>query len=417
MAICAATRASALPYTTNTQKRLNAKRHGIAIGGDAPDKVAFRDCDNDAVLIEGAYFLAALFQCQLTIAIWHPHMIDRLSFCPMTGEPMFSAVPRFAKIAAIVVLAAASSFASFSDADARRAGSSGFGSRGTRTFDTPAITRTAPTQAAPIDRTMTPQTQTATQPPINAQPRPGLFGGFGGSMIGGLIAGGLLGMLIGHGFGGGFGFLGMLLQIGLIIAAISFAMRFFANRQRTNYAASAPGTSYNTNSMNASQRPSFSIPPIGGSAANAKPAARQANDEIGLKQPDLERFEQLLTKIQTAYGSEDYATLRQLSTPEAMSYLAEELGENATNGVRNSVSDVRLLQGDIAEAWREDSAEYATLAMRYSSIDAMVDRTTGKLVDGDDRNPSETTEIWTFVRRPGSDWKLSAIQGTGPHGA
>jgi predicted lipid-binding transport protein (Tim44 family) len=47
----------------------------------------------------------------------------------------------------------------------------------------------------------------------------------------------------------------------------------------------------------------------------------------------------------------------------------------------------------------------------------MVDRTTGKLVDGDDRNPSETTEIWTFVRRPGSDWKLSAIQGTGPHGA
>jgi predicted lipid-binding transport protein (Tim44 family) len=75
------------------------------------------------------------------------------------------------------------------------------------------------------------------------------------------------------------------------------------------------------------------------------------------------------------------------------------------------------LQGDIAEAWREDSAEYATLAMRYSSIDAMVDRTTGKLVDGDDRNPSETTEIWTFVRRPGSDWNLSAIQGTGPHGA
>ncbi len=134
-----------------------------------------------------------------------------------------------------------------------------------------------------------------------------------------------------------------------------------------------------------------------------------------MQQADLDRFEHLLTEIQSAYGKEDYATLRRLTTPEAMSYLAEELGENATSGVRNSVSDVRLLQGDIAEAWREDNAEYATLAMRYSSIDAMVDRATGKLVDGDDRNPSETTELWTFVRKPGSDWMLSAIQGTEPH--
>jgi predicted lipid-binding transport protein (Tim44 family) len=100
-----------------------------------------------------------------------------------------------------------------------------------------------------------------------------------------------------------------------------------------------------------------------------------------------------------------------------MSYLAEELGENATKGVRNSVTNVRLLQGDISEAWREGNAEYATLAMRYSSVDALLDRTTGRLVDGDDRNASETTEVWTFVRQPGSDWKLSAIQGAELHHA
>jgi len=330
---------------------------------------------------------------------------------------MLSAVPRFAKIAAIVALATVTILATFVDADARRSGSSGFGSRGTRTFDAPAITRTAPTQAAPIDRTMTtrPPQQTGTQPPIGAPQRPGFFGGFGGSMIGGLIAGGLLGMMLGHGFGGGFGFLGMLLQIGLIIAAISLAMRFFANRQRTQYAAPGSGPSYNMNAMgnsNTSPRPSFSIPSIGGGMGAAAQKTRQANDEIGLQKADLDRFEHLLTEIQSAYGKEDYATLRGLTTPEAMSYLAEELGEHATKGVRNSVSDVRLLQGDISEAWREDNSEYATLAMRYSSIDALVDRTTGKLVDGDDRNPSETVELWTFVRKPGSDWTLSAIQGT-----
>ena len=41
-------------------------------------------------------------------------------------------------------------------AEARRSGG-GFGSRGTRTFSQPPVTRTAPTNAAPIDRSMTPR--------------------------------------------------------------------------------------------------------------------------------------------------------------------------------------------------------------------------------------------------------------------
>jgi predicted lipid-binding transport protein (Tim44 family) len=161
---------------------------------------------------------------------------------------------------------------------------------------------------------------------------------------------------------------------------------------------------------------SFHIPAIGSGSGSQQRNARPS-DEIGLAQADLDQFEELLTKVQTAYGAEDYGALRRLTTPEAMSYLAEELGENATNGVRNQVSDVKLLQGDIAEAWRENGQEYATLAMRYSSIDAMVERSSGRLVSGDDRRPSESTEIWTFVRRPGADWKLAAIQGTGQRAA
>ena len=55
--------------------------------------------------------------------------------------------------------------------------------------------------------------------------------------------------------------------------------------------------------------------------------------------------------------------------------------------------------------------------MRYSSIDAMVERNTGRVVSGDDRRPSESTEVWTFVRKPGTDWKLAAIQATGQRAA
>lgn len=313
------------------------------------------------------------------------------------------------KIIAIGLITSATVFASMVDADARRAGGfSSFGSRGTRTFDAPAVTRTAPNTAAPIDRTMMQRSQA---PSNQAQPgaarRGGLFGGFGGSMLGGLVAGGLLGMFLGHGFGGGGGFLGMLLQLVILFFIIRFAMSFFARR-------SQPAGNAMQNQAYNDPNPSgsgFRIPSIGGGGNYASSTSR-GGDEIGVTQRDLDRFEQLLTDVQTAYGEENYHALRAITTPEAMSYLAEEMGENATHGVRNKVSDVKLLQGDVAESWQENGMDYATLAMRYSSIDAMVDRQTGRLVSGDDQHPSESTEIWTFVRRPGSDWKLSAIQGT-----
>ncbi|CAN7319639.1 Tim44 domain-containing protein [Phyllobacterium sp. LjRoot231] len=335
---------------------------------------------------------------------------------------------RLGRIAAILVIGLAVSLSVVYEADARRAGGfgGGFGSRGSRTFQAPAPTRTAPSTAAPIERSMTPkpQNQPGAMAPQAAQ-RPGLFGGMGRSLIGGLLVGGLLGAFLGYGFGGAAGMLGMLLQIALVIGAVMLAMRFFRSRQSSTAAAGA-GQGFGRNAYN--EEPSnvspMRVPTIGSASnqntagqgtagysqgyASAGPAA--ASDEIGLKQDDLETFERLLTDVQTAYGKEDYATLRNLTTPEAMSYLAEELGQNATDGLRNSVSDVKLLQADIAEAWAEGDAEYATTAMRYSSVDAMVDRTTGRVVKGDDGQPSQTTEVWTFVRKPNSDWKLAAIQ-------
>lgn len=70
-----------------------------------------------------------------------------------------------------------------------------------------------------------------------------------------------------------------------------------------------------------------------------------------------------------------------------------------------------LLQGDVAEAWHEEGQDYATVAMRYSAIDVMRDRTSGKVIEGDEHQPSEAVEMWTFVRRPGNDnWQVAAIQ-------
>ena len=85
--------------------------------------------------------------------------------------------------------------------------------------------------------------------------------------------------------------------------------------------------------------------------------------------------------------------------------------QNRARNDVNKVSDVKLLQGDLAEAWREGDTDYASVAMRFSLVDKTLDRSTGRLVEGSEQ-PTEATEVWTFVRPRGGNWELSAIQQT-----
>ena len=89
----------------------------------------------------------------------------------------------------------------------------------------------------------------------------------------------------------------------------------------------------------------------------------------------------------------------------------DDLAEHKARNQTNVVSGVKLLQGDLAEAWREGDADYASVAMRFSMIDKYVDINSGRLVSGSEQ-PVEATEVWTFVRRRGGNWMLSAIQQT-----
>ena len=77
-----------------------------------------------------------------------------------------------------------------------------------------------------------------------------------------------------------------------------------------------------------------------------------------------------------------------------LSYYSEELAANASRGVVNRISDIKLEQGDLAEAWREGNTDYATVAMRYSLNDTVVDQN-GRVLEG---GPDEATEVWTFRR-------------------
>ena len=141
-------------------------------------------------------------------------------------------------------------------------------------------------------------------------------------------------------------------------------------------------------------------------AGNARPSNP---DEIGTTPADFEAFERLLGEVQTAYGAEDIGKLRNLVTPEMLSYYLEDFNANASRGVINRFSDIKLEQGDPAEAWREGDTEYCTVAVRYSLKDEMVDRATGRVIEG---GPDEAVEIWTFMRARGGNWIVSAVQQT-----
>src|SRR5712671_1918141 len=233
----------------------------------------------------------------------------------------------------------------------------------------------------------------------------GFFNRPGMGMLGGLAAGflgaGLLGMLFGGGMFSGLGGLssifGLILQIGLIIIVVRLAMAWWQRRHApaSAYAGATPGATAGAGMF----RSGMGFGLGSGSAA------------LEIQPADYEAFERLLGEVQAAWSNEDVAKLHTLATPEMVSYFSKDLEENKANNDVNKVTDVKLLQGDLAEAWREGETDFASVAMRFSLVDKTTERTTGRLVSGSE-TPTEATEVWTFARRRGADWELSAIQQT-----
>lgn len=287
-------------------------------------------------------------------------------------------------------------------ADARPAGGRSFGSRGTKTFQAPPATNTAPKAAAPIEKSMTQPGKSAAaqsaQPAAGAAAQASRFGGWRGLLLGGLIGAGLASLF---GFGALANVLGFLLQIALIGGIIYLVVLFFRSRKAQQPALATATAGAGQAPRNANYRDAVGA--LGGGAGAA----------LTIGADDYDAFEKLLGEIQTAYGRNDIQALGDHATPEMLSYFAAELDSNSKAGMRNEVSQPKLLQGDLSEAWREADGEYATVALRYSIIDATVETASGRTVSGSKTEPQEATELWTF-RRPGNgtprQWELSAIQ-------
>ena len=303
---------------------------------------------------------------------------------------------RVAQAIAVMLALAIPTLSAMAPADARVGGGFSSGSRGSRTFSAPPSTSTAPGTAQPFNRSY------GTSPSFGPGMGGGLFnrpgGGLFRGLIGGFLGAGLFGLLFGGGLFSGIGglssILGLLLQIVLIVFLARFVMSWWQRRTMGEpaFAGVRPGAAPNPRTATGLGLGSASTP-------------------LQIQPADYEAFERLLSETQAAWSDEDIGRMRKLATPEMVSYFERDLKENHDRNQVNKVSGTKLLQGDLAEAWREGDAEYASVAMRFSMIDRMLDRATGRMVSGNEQ-PTEAVEVWTFVRPRGGNWTLSAIQQT-----
>ena len=298
--------------------------------------------------------------------------------------------------------------------------STGFGSRGSRTYQD--------NGAKPIEQSATSR-PSATPPPHQAannpmsQPRPASAPSWWqrNPLLAG-IAGGLAGTWLGHmlfgatdssakttdtesGAGAGststsgnsFGLILLLMAIG------AGAFYFFRKSKQT------PAPVFTGLSRSTATRGSLLDVSANRSIDQVDTGAYTVTTE------DKAAFQQLLTDIQSAWSAQDVAALQRCVTSEMLSYFSTALAEDNSRGVANHVKDVVLLKGDVREAWSEDTTDYATVDLRWNACDYTISTTIprgepGYLIEGSMETATESHETWTFMRMRDGRWLLSAIQ-------
>jgi predicted lipid-binding transport protein (Tim44 family) len=156
-------------------------------------------------------------------------------------------------------------------------------------------------------------------------------------------------------------------------------------------------------------------PSIDKLAARQPSIARQKLSVDSITSADKTAFQQLLTDVQRAWSKQDLTELRQFVTPEMLNYFSAALADNTNQGIQNHVEDVVLVRAEILEAWTEGATQYVTAGLRWSARDYNVSLTKqrgelGYLIEGSEEIPTESGEVWTFMRIKDGTWRLSGIQ-------
>ena len=296
------------------------------------------------------------------------------------------------------------------ESHARVGGSRSIGSRGSRSYSTPA---SPPSQSSPY-RQQTPQQAPSPSNPPPYQPPPPSGGGFFRGMAGG-IAGGLLGGMLFHslGMGGGWGGAGGggfgLFEILVIGGIIYLVYRFLKNRRETRQSGE------NVYSMDDHREPSVYQT---ATQALISPSEDMAAGIAHIRQFDPSFEEQrfsdqvldIFFKIQGAWMNRDLVPAGALLTPEVRRTLQDDVDRLLKEKRVNRLENIAVRNVEIVEAWQESGQDYITALIYANLLDYTTDDATGQVVEGSKTEPVKFEEYWTLTRPAGNNqWQLSAI--------
>lgn len=303
-----------------------------------------------------------------------------------------------------------------SSAWARAGRGASSGSRGSRSYSTPA----SPSKPNPGFSTQgrNPAAATPGQTSGGFFSRSpfmqGLAGGLAGGMLGSLLFGGVGHAASGGYSGGGIGFMDIAL-IGLILYLI---YRFIKRRRVANEAAyysggAAPGQEGNYDAYQGGySNTGWSAPeaPAGhGELERGFEAIRSYDQSF-----DPERFKEtaqdLFFRIQAGWTNRSLDGIGNILTDEMSALFLAEFETMKQKGVINRLENIAVRKVEFSEAWQEMGKDYITVLFTANLLDYTVDAATRELVQGDKMNPVKFQEFWTFTRDVGSSrWQLSAI--------
>ena len=295
-------------------------------------------------------------------------------------------------------------------ADARAGGGRSGGFRGSRSYQAP---------SRPAQPSQPRREATSPQQPGPMAPQPGGFmRGLGTAILGGFL-GSMLFSGLAHGFGGLGGFGGS--GFGLIEILLLAGLGYFLYRR---FVRPAAATGYGSMQY---QNTGYQIP---GNTSYQAPSDvpvqedRPINNDIDYRSltmmdrsfdPNqfLKTAQDIFFKVQGAWNKQDTAALRSFCGSELMQSWEQELNNLRARGHQNKMENIALRESEITEAWTENGQDFITVRLHANLLDYTVDQKSGNVVSGNNSDPIEFEEYWTFTRLVGPNpWKLTAVQQT-----
>jgi predicted lipid-binding transport protein (Tim44 family) len=233
---------------------------------------------------------------------------------------------------------------------------------------------------------------------------------FGTAMLGGFL-GSMLFSGLAH--GGGFGGLGGLGSsgIGLVEILLFAGLGYFLYRK---FLRPAAATGHGTMQYQNTRDVSPQYTPV-----EEAPAINNDIDYRSLTMMDrsfdpnqfLKTAQDTFFKVQGAWNKQDTSALRSLCGSELMQTWEQELNDLRARGHQNKMENIALRESDITEAWTENGQDYITVRLHANLVDYTVDAKSGAVISGNNSEPIEFNEYWTFTRPVGPNpWKLTAVQ-------